>query len=178
MLKKRVFGMMAVLAAVALVFALVGCGGADGGPAGGGGSGGGDQPGANIATKYRGVYSGQMGPGGLEVMGDFTLSEDKITFVEEHESLVQDLFPGADESTGPDHVVTFVVRIGTWAYLYSGTSKIGIVFHNEQGDEYELATGRHAAEWAEGFNLSFGLQNEHVDMSDMDTNVDISGFIY
>ena len=47
MFKKRVFGIMAVLAALALVFALVGCGGADGGPTGGGGTGGNGEGGGN-----------------------------------------------------------------------------------------------------------------------------------
>ena len=128
MFKKRVFGIMAVLAALALVFALVGCGGGDGGPAGGGGTGGGgggDQPGANIAAKYRftsNEHSSEwIGPTpDDEADITVTVGETTITWTGGTNGSFTNV------STGDDKNLSGGTMIGTWAYLYSGNNKIGI----------------------------------------------------
>jgi hypothetical protein len=177
MLKKKTFLTIALVLGVMLAFSLMGCdtGTTGGGDGGGSGGGGGDQPGTVIPTAYRGVYDGVDNyevnkNGGSVEIGILTLTENKITF---NKDLGGSFGPTVEiftnVSTGPDHVVTYYVYIGTWAYLYSGTEKIGIVWINQDG-EREFATGSGATDWVAGFNLTVWGQGQSINLSDMPSN--------
>ena len=132
-------------------------------------SSGGGQIGTNIAVKYRGEYDGWLdydvsGMGNIETYGFFTLTEDKIIFVEDKTGAVSaEIFNNV--STGPDNVITYFIRIGTWAYLYEGTNKIGIVFHDEQDPRFEFYTGAGAIQFAETYLQFLGQTCDFSDMS-------------
>jgi hypothetical protein len=77
-----------------------------------------DAPGTGVASKYRGVYPASLvGVGGITL----TLGENSITWAGSSDGS----FPNV--STGSDKTMNWALG-GNWAYLYSGNSKIGIVW--------------------------------------------------
>jgi hypothetical protein len=74
--------------------------------------------GTNVASKYRGVY-----PSTHEGVGAITLNlgENSINWAGNSTGSF------ADVSTGSDKTMTWALG-GSWAYLYSGNNKIGIVW--------------------------------------------------
>jgi hypothetical protein len=129
------------------------------------------QPGTEIAVKYRGEYSGDNCYGDPDAFyGVITLTANKILFKRNEEAPSEEMFDNV--STGTDHVVTYFVTLGTWAYLYSGITKIGLVWHSTSEDgSFILATGQAAIDWATGYNMAPYSQQHPVDLSDMPTGV-------
>ncbi|GHT28212.1 hypothetical protein AGMMS49574_02080 [Bacteroidia bacterium] len=78
----------------------------------------GNSRGTNVASQYRGVYpSVHEGVGGITL----NLGENSISWTGSSSGN----FP--DVSTGSDQAMTWALG-GSWAYLYSGNNKIGIVW--------------------------------------------------
>ncbi len=137
--------------------------------------------GTNIAEVYRSTkYSGSYSyVDNDSPYGYFTLSENKIIF---NKDLGDNLGPSEEmfenASTGLDHIVTYVIYLGTWNYLYSGNNKIGIVWRTAAG-ERTVCTGAAATDWAAGFKQTSYGQHQPLDLSDMDTGVHpINGTVY
>ncbi|MDR2907637.1 MAG: hypothetical protein LBU91_06585 [Bacteroidales bacterium] len=86
-----------------------------------------DAPGANIISAYRGEYDDYMIYDGAEEVSpfSFTLTENKLITANSTEVI-------GNLATGPEHDITYFVYIGTWAYLYSGNTKVGIVYRDEE----------------------------------------------
>ena len=123
-------------------------------------SSGGGQYGTVIAEKYRGTnyfgnYDYDDGPGILG-QGYFTLNENEIIYREEIGGGLgepQKIF--GNVSTGPDNSAL----IGTWAYLFQGTTKIGVVWI-PAGSDREFSTGSGAVDWYNGLGTilaGFGI---------------------
>ena len=172
MLKKRLFGSQnirflakAVFAALALIFALVGCD--TGGNNADDDHGGSNQPGSVIAAKYRGSsyfgnYDYDDGPGILG-QGYFTLNENEIIYQEEVSGVLgepQKIFENV--STGSDNTSI----LGTWAYLFQGTAKIGVAWI-PAGSDREFSTGSGAVDWNNGLGAILAGFGTSANVSDI-----------
>ena len=149
MKKKGFFGVLTLIVGVVLVFALAGCGdngdpsSPPGGNGGNGGNGGGN-PGTNVATKYRftsnSTHSSEWtGPGNNDETGiTVTVGENTITWVGGTGGSFTNVSTDSDKNLNGGSMV------GTWAYLYSGSNKIGFViaFSNLAGGIKQVFTGK------------------------------------
>ena len=88
--------------------------------------GGGDQPGINIAAKYRETYSEHasewIGPSSNDdaIITNLVVGENTISWYGGTNGSFTDVSTGSDKDITPS-------IIGTWAYLYSGNDKIGLI---------------------------------------------------
>jgi hypothetical protein len=125
-----------------------------------------DVPGTNIASAYRGEYDHNTIYGGENQSSpfSFTLTENKLTVTNTTTEIIGNL------ATGSEHDITYVVYIGTWAYLYSGNTKVGLVYRDI--DERRFYIG--ASEELKGLATSMNMLGAGIDISDITISQDHS----
>jgi hypothetical protein len=133
-----------------------------------------DGPGISVASKYRGTYSTSvigLGDGcGICVY----INENNITWTGD---CSEGNFPNV--STGSDKTMTWALG-GSWAYLYSGSNKIGLIYTYSAYGFATLQNFLIGRDKVEQYRLtvlsSMGITS--VDISDIDENVpDMEGEI-
>ncbi len=139
----------------------------DNGESGDGGDG---NSGTVVASQYRRTMS--VGP--LEYVWDnqqsdwdqfdlvsIIVAENTITWTpEENEPITDGEY--LNVSTGPDHPIIVRasgVNIGTWAYVYSGNDKIGVVLHTTNDNAIALLIGARTEFGLTTYRLGYKLED-------------------